>query len=123
MANTPLQPRSDSRQSPGWHRWVLNALYYFDRRTIADWVGLMNVDLQRPAGVRAMQTARYTVDALRHVGALKSAIASRAAHGDTAARSQLSDAALDLKCALDRLHVARDQLLKAAGAERVTDAD
>lgn len=70
-----------------------------------------------------MQTARYTVDALHHVRALKSVTARLASHGHPAARSQLADAALDLKSALDRLHESRDQLLKAAGAERVTDAD
>jgi hypothetical protein len=98
-------------------------MYNFDRYTIDDWRSLMRDHLQRPGGATAMQTARYTVDVLRHVSALTSATASLASHGDRAARSQLADAAMDLKSALDRLHEARDQLLKSAGAERVTDAD
>lgn len=68
-----------------------------------------------------MQTARYTVGVLRHVSRLTSATARLAAQGDRAARSQLADAAVDLKSALDHLCGARDELLKAAGADRVTD--
>lgn len=98
-------------------------MYNFDRYTIDDWRGLMRDHLQLPGGATAMQTARYTVDVLRHVRALTSATASLAAHGDPAGRSQLADAALDLKSALDRLYEARDQLLKAAGAERITYPD
>jgi hypothetical protein len=98
-------------------------MYNFDRYTIDDWLGLMRDHLQRTEGATAMRTARYTIDVMRHVRALTSATASLASHGDPAARSELADAALDLKSALDRLHEARDQLLKAAGAERVTDAD
>jgi hypothetical protein len=98
-------------------------MYNFDRYTIVDWLGLMRDHLQRPGGATTMQTARYTVDVLRHVRALTSATASLASHGDPTARSLLADAALDLKSALDRLHEARDALLKAAGAERITDAD
>lgn len=67
-----------------------------------------------------MQTARYTVDALRYVESLRLATAILATQGNPAARYQLADAALDLKSALDTLYDARDQLLKAAAAERVT---
>jgi hypothetical protein len=99
---------------------VLNALHNFDRRTIDDWAALMNSHLHRSGGATPMQTARYTVDALLYVDRLRSATAILAAHGNPAARHQLADAALDLKSALDGLCEARDQLLKAAGAERVT---
>jgi hypothetical protein len=67
-----------------------------------------------------MQTARYTVDALRYVESLRLATAILAAQGNPAARYQLADAALDLKSALHGLHEARDELLKAVGVERVT---
>lgn len=95
-------------------------MYNFDRYLIDDWRGLMRDHLQRPGGATAMQTARYTVDVLSHVWTLTSATATLASRGHPAARSQLADAALDLKNALDGLHKARDALLKAAGAERVT---
>jgi len=121
MVNPPALVGTPARRPPAWQRWLLNAMYNFDRYTIDDWLGLMRDHLQRPGGATPMQTARYTVDVLRHVSRLTSATASLASHGDRAARSQLADAALDLKSALDRLHEARDQLLKAAGAERVTD--
>lgn len=68
-----------------------------------------------------MQTARHTVDALHYVERLRHTTAILAAQGNPAARYQLADAALDLRSALDRLHEARDELLKAAGADRVTD--
>jgi hypothetical protein len=99
---------------------VLKALHNFDIRTIDDWTTLMRSHLHRPGGGTPMQTARYTVDALRYVERLRSATAILAAQGNPAARYQLADAALDLKSALDGLHEARDQLLKAAGAERIT---
>jgi|SRR6516225_10165359 hypothetical protein len=108
------------RRPPTWQRWLLNALHGFDRRIIDDWAGLMNNHLQRLGGATPMQTARYTVDALLYVDRLRSATAVLASHGNPAARHQLADAALDLKSALDGLCEARDQLLKAAGAERVT---
>ncbi|BBY13543.1 hypothetical protein ACDT10_24140 [Mycobacterium intracellulare] len=123
MVTPPVLLRTSSQRPPAWQRWVLNAMYNFDRYTIDDWLGLMRDHLQRTEGATAMRTARYTIDVMRHVRALTSATASLASHGDPAARSELADAALDLKSALDRLHEARDQLLKAAGAERVTDAD
>ena len=79
----------------------------------------MRRHLQRP-GATPMQTARYTVDALHYVERLRFATAILATEGNLAARYQLADVALDLKSALDGLYEARDQLLKAAGAERVT---
>jgi hypothetical protein len=121
MVTPPALLRTSSGRPPAWQRWVLNAMYNFDRYLIDDWRGLMRDHLQRPGGATAMQTARYTVDVLRHVRTLTSATACLASHGDRAAHSQLADAALDLKSALDRLHEARDELLKAAGAERVTE--
>lgn len=67
-----------------------------------------------------MHTARFTVDALRYVESLRLATAILATQGNPAARYQLADVALDLKSALDGLCEVRDQLLKDAGAERVT---
>lgn len=123
MVTPPALVRTPSHRPSSWKRWVLNALYYYDRHTIDDWLGLMRHQLLWPEGATAMQTARYTVDTLRHVGALKAATASLASHGHPAARSQLSEATSDLKSALDRLCDARDALLKAAGSDRVTDDD
>jgi len=120
MTTPPLSLRSKSGRPPAWQRWLLNALHNFDRRTLDDWTALMRSHLERSGGATPMQTARYTVDALRFVESLRLATAILAAHGNPAARYQLADAALDLRSALYRLHEARDQLLKAAGAERVT---
>jgi hypothetical protein len=100
---------------------VLNALHGFDTRTIDDWTAMMTVHLERSGGATPMETARYTVDALHYAQRLRRATGILAAQGNPAARYQLADAALDLRSALDRLHEARDELLKAAGAERVTD--
>lgn len=121
MAASPPQFRSPARRPPAWHRWVLNALHGFDMRTIDDWTAMMSVHLERSGGATPMETARYTVDALHYVERLRRATGILAAQGNPAARYQLADAALDLRSALDRLHEARDQLLKAAGADRVTD--
>ncbi len=99
---------------------MLNALHNFDIRMIDDWTALMSSHIQRSGGASPMQTARYTVDALRYVESLRLATAILATQGNPAARYQLADAALDLKSALDTLYDARDQLLKAAAAERVT---
>ena len=120
MVTPPVFLRTSSRRPPAWQRWVLNALHNFDRRTIDDWVALMRNHLGRSGGAAPMQTARYTVDLLLYVERLRLAAGILAAHGNPAARHQLADAALDLKSALDGLCEARDQLLKAAGAERVT---
>ena len=40
---------------PSWRRWLLSALYNFDRHTIYDWAGLMAGHLRRPDGVTAMR--------------------------------------------------------------------
>jgi hypothetical protein len=102
---------------------VLNALYYFDRHTIADWLGLMASHLQRPNGATPMATARYTVQLIGYAEDARSAAQTLAAQGHPAGRALLADAALDFKAALDRLYPARDALLKAAGADRVTATD
>jgi hypothetical protein len=80
----------------------------------------MTSHLERSGGTTAMQTARYTVDALHYVKRLRFTTAILATQGNPAARYQLADVALDLKSALDGLYEARDQLLKAAGSDRVT---
>jgi len=102
---------------------MVNALYYFDCRTIGDWVGLMADHLQRPHGATPMATARYTVQLIGYAYDVRSGAQRLAAHGHPASRTLLADAALDFKAALDNLYAARDALLKAAGAEWVTDAD
>lgn len=119
MTTPPLLIRV-SGPPPSWRRWLLSALYNFDRHTIYDWAGLMAGHLRRPDGVTAMQTARYTVDILLLVDDLRLATANLSARGHLAARPQLVDADRSLKNALDRLSEARNQLLKAAGAEHVT---
>lgn len=120
MTSSPAQFHSPAQRPPVWQRWVLNALHNFDIYTVGDWTALMSSHLQQSGGATPMQTARYTVDVLRYVERLRLATAILAAHGNPAASYQLADAALDLKSTLDRLYEARDQLLKAAGAERVT---
>lgn len=84
---------------------------------------LMSDHIQPPDGAKAMPTARYTVDIIGHVETLRSATARPAAHGDPVARTLLADAALDLKDGVDRLHGARDPLLKSIGADSVNDND
>jgi hypothetical protein len=121
MTTSTPQFHSPVRRPPARQRWVLKALHNFDIRTIDDWTALMGSHLQQSGGATPMQTARYTVDALRYVERLRSATAILAAQGNPAACYRLADAALDLKSAVDGLYDARDQLLKAAGAERVTD--
>jgi hypothetical protein len=120
MTTSTSQFPSPVPRPPAWQRWVLKALHNFDISTIDDWTALMRSNLNRPGGATPLQTARYTVDALHYVERLRSATAILAAQGNPAARYQLADAALDLKSALDGLYEARDQLLKAVGAERVT---
>lgn len=101
---------------------MLNApLYTGDRRTVNDWLGLMNSLLHSRDGATAMATARYTVALLGYVEHLRAAAPVLAAHGHPAGRPLLADAALDLTAALDHLYPARDSLLRAAGADRVTD--
>ncbi len=121
MVTPPLPLITPGGPAPRWQRWLLNALYNFDRRTIGDWVGLMTDHLQRRAA--PMATARYTVQLIGYAYDARSAAQRLAAHGRPAGRELLADAALDFKAALDNLSAARDALLKAAGAERVTDAD
>lgn len=100
---------------------MLNVFCNFGRNATYDWVGLMRDHIQRLGGATAMRTAQHTVDVMLHLRPLRSATASLASHGDPAGRSELADATLDLTSALNRLCEARDQLLKAAGADRVTD--
>jgi hypothetical protein len=123
MITPPLPLRFPTRRPARWQRWVLNALYYFDRHTVSDWVGLMASHLQRPDGATPMATARYTVQLIGYAEDLRSAAQTLAAHGHPAGRALLDDVALDFKAALDLLYPARDDLLKAAGADRVTDVD
>lgn len=120
MTTPPRSLRSKSGRPSAWQRWLLNALHNFDRRTIDDWTDLMRYHLERSGGATPMQTARYTVDLLLYADRLRLAAAILATQGDPAARYQLADAALDLRSALEGLYEARDRLLKAAGAERVS---
>ena len=84
-------------------------------------MGLMDHHVQRRA--TPMATAQYTVQLIHYVYDVRSAAQRLAAHGHPAGRALLADAALNLNAALDNLYDARDALLKAAGADRVTDAD
>ena len=121
MAASPPQFGAPARRPPGWQRWVLKALHGFEMHTIDDWTAIMTAHLERSGGATPMQTARYTVDVLQYAQSLTRATGMLAAQGNPAARYQFADAALDLRSALARLHEARDELLKAAGTDRVTD--
>lgn len=83
----------------------------------------MNSHLHTPDGATAMATARYTVQMLGYAEDLRAAAQVLAAHGHPAGGALLADAALDLTAVLDRLYPARDALLRAAGADCVTDTD
>lgn len=107
----------------GLKRWILDGLYYFDRRAIADWRGSMVDELERFHAAKPMTTARFTVQLLTYTADLRAAAESLAVRGHPAGRQQLVDAALDLRNALDRLQEARDALLIAAGADRVIPED
>jgi hypothetical protein len=78
---TPPLPLRGTRRAPRWQRWVLNALYYFDRDTIADWLGLMASHLERPNGATPMATARYTVQLIGYAEDARSAAQTLAARG------------------------------------------
>jgi hypothetical protein len=52
MVTPPVPLRTSSRRPPAWQRWLLDAMYNFDRYTIDDWLGLMRDHLQRPGGHR-----------------------------------------------------------------------
>ncbi len=120
MATSPLPDGSILNPPPAIQRWMLNVFCNFGRNATYNWVGLIRDHIQRPGGATAMKTAQHTVDVMLYLGPLRSATATLASHGDPTGRSQLADAAVDLASALNRLCEARDQLLKAAGAERVT---
>lgn len=123
MVTPPFPLRFSTHRPTRWQRWVLNALYYFDRHTLNDWVGLMGSLLQSRDGATPMATARYTVELIGYVDDLRSAAQSLAAHGHPAGRALLADVALDFTAALDKLYPARDELLRAAGTDRVSDRD
>ncbi|WP_027331940.1 hypothetical protein [Mycolicibacterium tusciae] len=120
MTTSPPQFHSRARRPPAWQRWVLKAIYNFDRHMVDEWVTFMGDHLDRSGGATPKQTARYTVDLLHYVERLRLAAAILATQGNPAGRCQLADAALDLRSAFHGLYEARDQLLKAAGTERVT---
>jgi hypothetical protein len=121
MVTPPRSPDSRPSRPPRWQGWILNALYSIDRRTIGDWVGLMADHLQQRA--TPMATAQYTVQLIHYTYDVRSAAQRLAAHGHPAGRALLADAALNLNAALDNLYDARDALLKAAGADRVSNTD
>ncbi len=123
MVTPPFPLRVPAARPSRWQNSVLNALYSGDRRTVNDWLGLMNSHLHSPRGATAMATARHTVQLLGYAEDLRAAAQVLAAHGHPAGRALLADAALDLTAVLDRLYPARDALLHAAGADRVTDTD
>lgn len=123
MAPLPLPPNACEDRPSRWRRWVIDALFYFDRSTIGDWVSLVASDLERPNGASPMATARHTVHLMSYTADIRSAARTLAAHGHPAGRALLVDAALDLNSALESLCSARDALLKTAGAQRVTNTD
>jgi len=100
MVPPPLHLNTPGGRPPRWHRWVLNALHNFDRRTIGDWVSLMVSHLQRGNGSAPMATADYTVQLIGYAGDLRSAAQTLAAHGHPASRAYFADATLDFQAAL-----------------------
>jgi hypothetical protein len=123
MASPPLPPNASDSRPSRWRRWVIDALFYFDRESIADWASLMISDLERPNCASPMATARHTVQLMHYTADLRSAARTLAAHGHPAGRALLADAALDINSALEGLYAARDALLKVAGAQQVTYTD
>jgi hypothetical protein len=123
MAPLPLPPKACEGRPSRWRRWVIDALFYFDRSTIGDWVSLVVSDLERPNGASPVATARHTVQLMGYTADIRSAARTLAAHGHPASRALLVDAALDLNSALESLCSARDSLLKVAGAQRITNTD
>ncbi|AKK26842.1 hypothetical protein H8Z55_16065 [Mycobacteroides abscessus] len=123
MASSPLPSGARSGRPARWRRWMLEGLYSFDRRAIADWTSLMSSNLQRPQGAAPTATTRYIVDLIHYTTDLRYAARVLAAHGHPAGRASLADAALDFNSALDGLCAARDKLLKVVSAEQVTDTD
>lgn len=79
--------------------------------------------LQRPGGANPARRAHYIEDARQHVAELRLAIRVLAAYGTPAPRTLLTDAALDLKHAVEKLAKARDELLKVIDAEGPAGAD
>lgn len=120
MSADPVKALPHTRL-PRWKKWVLDALFYFDRQTLDDWASMMSAHVQRPGGPTAMDTARYTVQLMNYAETLRLATQILASHGHPAARRQLADAALDFRSGEHLLSPARDALLVAAGADRVTD--
>jgi hypothetical protein len=123
MAIPPPALNASEARPSRWRRWIIDALFYFDRETIADWVSLMNSDLERPNGATPMATARHTVQLMGYTTDLRSAARTLAAHGHPASRALLADAALDINSALEGLYAARNALLKVTGAQQVTYTD
>jgi hypothetical protein len=123
MASLPLPPYACEGRPSRWRRWVIDALFYFDRSTIGDWVSLMISDLERPNGATPMATARHTVQLMDYTTDLRSAARSLATRGHPASRALLADAALDINSALESLYAARNALLKVTGAQQVTYID
>lgn len=117
MSTPPMVLRST--KSSRLQRWIIKALYGFDRSEINDWLALMSGQLERPGGASPMLTAGYVCQLLGYADDLRSAAQLLAVKGNPSGRSNLADAALEINDAVESLCRARDGLLAAAGADRI----
>ncbi len=118
MSTPPMGLRST--KFPRWQRWIINVLYGFDRSEINDWLGLMVGQLGQPGGASPMATARFVGQLLGYADDLRSAAQLLATRGNPSGRSDFADAAIEVNAAVESLCRARDALLAAAGADRIT---
>jgi hypothetical protein len=123
MAHPPLPLNIREGRPSRSRRWVIDAQFYFDRETIADWVSLMVSDLERPNCASPMATARHTVQLMHYTADFRSAARALATQGHPAGRTLLADVALDINSALEGLYTARNALLTVTGAQQVTYTD
>lgn len=118
MSTPPVVLRST--KSTRLQRWIINALYGFDRSEINDWLALTAGQLERPGGANPMLTAGYVCQLLGYADDLRSAAQLLAVRGNPSGRSDLADAAIAINDAVESLYRARDALLTAAGSDRIT---
>lgn len=101
-----------------FRRWIVDAIFNFDRREISDWLAVVDTDLAHSGGASPMMTARYVCQLIRYADDLRIAAQRLAIHGYPSGRLDLADAALDIRSAVESLHQARDALLLAAGTDQ-----
>lgn len=103
-----------------WQRWIVDVLYWDDRHKIRDWLSVVADRLDQPGGATPTETARYTYQLLGYADDLCSTAQLLAIKGHPKGRSDLADAAIEISGAIESLSRARDALLSAAGADRIS---